>query len=433
MKRESLRVVLVFVVLFGALYAFFIYASYNNSVGTCFLIDENGKRISRKSYISVTSLDFENTGMFSAEISNMFRHQYRDRHEELLNVNEKYLITRGYRFFANTRKDGYVEVLSNGWRLYDDEGPVFKLNNSDCDLIWYDENGLSVVEGNNHLYGYIDKDYNYVIEEQFSFCTRFYENGMAMVSTPDGQTGMINTKGEYVIPLSNKIQNIVLPFDTLVAIEDINGEYTFWNENGQRVFDETYDDASSFDGGLASVEKDGKYFVINIKGEIIAESEDPAFVCDGMAIVINKDGCRGVIDADGNTIIPYDYSSIGFIDENKNFIVGQNDLYGVLDRNGNVVVPIKYNDLFSEACGLRRVIGENNLHGYVNSEGEEVIKCQFEDAAGFEENGLARVKVDGLYGFIDTEGNWKIDPIYSGATGFNAKYGVAIVSLPKHR
>ena len=402
--------------------------------GKYFLIDEKGERVSDKSYSSVVYA-FEGRDYIGVTV---------ERETFLLSGNYETLYgvvdASGEWIFKPVeeklyfRLDGLVEDTSTG-DLYDGSGLFLSPRKGDAEIRSFSENGLACVKGDDGLYGYIDRDYNYVIEKQFVGASAFFENGLATVTTTENKQGYINANGEFVIP--PKYQDVGLFSDGLVDVRDEDGKYYYYDEEGNLAIDQPYDFAYGFDDGVARVRIDDHYYAIDKQGNVITETTErdplgeymPDF--DGLVIDSDNNGLIGAIDISGIQVIPYEYTSIEKADDNGNMIVGKDGLYGIVDRNNNPLVPIKYDVIVSaDACGMFKVKDNTGLWGYLNPQGEEVTSCRFEEAEAFSANGLALVREkDGLYGYIDTTGNWRIEPVYSDATVFNSKLGVAAVCM----
>ena len=98
-----------------------------------------------------------------------------------------------------------------------------------------------------------------------------------------------------------------------------------------------------------------------------------------LAIVTNKDGKDGLINAAGEWVLPCEY-----------------EVYSM--RNGGVYDEVDVKD------GLILVKDEDDKYGYMNMKGEEEIPCQYEDVGYFSKNGLAEVQKDGKWGFVNETG-----------------------------
>ena len=109
----------------------------------------------------------------------------------------------------------------------------------------------------------------------------------------------------------------------------------------------------------------------------------------------------GVIDANENIIIPFEYDYIFDYSEEK-FAACKQDKWGYIDINNNTVIDFVYSDAWSFSEGLApvgQIIDEKELYGYIDSNGNYIISPQYGYAESFHKNGLACV------GFIDTWGD----------------------------
>jgi len=146
--------------------------------------------------------------------------------------------------------------------------------------------------------------------------------------------------------------------------------------------------------------------------------------------IYNSRGGRmaaGLIDNDGNLVVPFIYSQIGAFDFNEDIIfrdglarvmsLENGGLYGFIDQTGREVVPLIYERAGHFSEGLARV-RYGGLDGFIDTTGEVVIPFQYERAQDFSE-GLALVRMDGMSGFIDQAGTQVIPFSFDSAFGFN--------------
>lgn len=140
----------------------------------------------------------------------------------------------------------------------------------------------------------------------------------------------------------------------------------------------------------------------------------------GLYSFYDESGKWGYIDKEGTVILEpqwdlaYDFY-LGY------GIVSKNSLWGLIDRNGNEIIPLIYQNigninvdltsLFNPKFLLRAKL--NDLWGYIDQTGAVKIPFIYEGANQFSD-GLAAVKVGVKYGFIDEKGELKIPAIYDG-------------------
>jgi hypothetical protein len=171
-------------------------------------------------------------------------------------------------------------------------------------------NGLAVVQDpKTELYGFVNKKGEVAISLSYKYATSFSDD-LALVRVKSGKYGYINNQEEIVIPTiyddansfseglatvekANKEMVIdkkgeliyTLPknqsFDgayhdgLIVVVKDRDGnwwsdddqKYGYLDTKGEVVIDFIYDDAYDFEDGIAEVERNGREFSINTKGE----------------------------------------------------------------------------------------------------------------------------------------------------------------------
>ena len=167
----------------------------------------------------------------------------------------------------------------------------------------------------------------------YEFLYHFRE-GLARVEA-DGKYGYIDKEGKEVVSLKYESTG---EFSEGLARVEADGKWGYIDKEGKEVVSPKYEEADDFRGGLARVRADGKcgyidkegkevispeyeesrYFGKNIesliapfKGEYNYDYEYEGEFSDGLIAVI-KDGKAGVINQEGEVIIPtiYDYISI---------------------------------------------------------------------------------------------------------------------------
>lgn len=160
-----------------------------------------------------------------------------------------------------------------------------------------------------------------------------------------------------------------------------NKKIGFTNVQGDWVIQPIYDEAEEFD--------DYAYAFVKLKGK------------------------WGLIDQQGNTVLPFEYTK-AYADELENVrIVMKGGRYGLVNlATGKESLPCIYEDLYyaESLYDLPQVIVivKNKKAGIINFAGQEIVACQFD--TGKEpffslESGFFRVKQNSLAGVMDSKGN----------------------------
>lgn len=113
-------------------------------------------------------------------------------------------------------------------------------------------------------------------------------------------------------------------------------------------------------------------------------------------------------------------NKVRFVDEELE------QLYGVIDKEGNEIVPCTYNSI-SSYCEGRAVVKKNGKYGFINKQGQEIVPCIYDDVSCFSE-GLAVVRRNKLYGYVDSVGKEVLPCVYS--TAYDFSEGLACVYKP---
>jgi hypothetical protein len=122
------------------------------------------------------------------------------------------------------------------------------------------------------------------------------------------------------------------------------------------------------------------------------------------------------IDLNGKELFKKDLTSIPLDFDNNYFIVGGNGGDGMIDSNGNVLVPFKYCRINSFQEGLSTVACSYWKWGAINLNGDNIIPCIYDDIGCHFIQGINWVKEGGLCGLIDTSGKL-ITPLIYDAIG----------------
>lgn len=198
-------------------------------------------------------------------------------------------------------------------------------------------------------WGYVNEYGSIVIPAQYNFASEFDANGYAVVAERWGVAKVINSRGSTVISLNSRVsypeersrrpvqENYYLPdsfglesigmfaFDHgMIRLRYIQYDYKKETEIVRDRDVLVYEDGSLFpipsdyslrgySCGVLLLEKNGKYGFMDYTGKWIAQpiyTYAQPFI-EGLAVIGFEDGKKGMIDTDGNIIMPfrYDYLS----------------------------------------------------------------------------------------------------------------------------
>lgn len=168
--------------------------------------------------------------------------------------------------------------------------------------------------------------------------------------------------------LSEEYENMMVN-DNRVATVCLNGKWGLINCKGEVVYPFKSDCAIGFTDGFASIEVNGKYGFINEKFEM--------FVKPKYDLVFNIHE--------------------GFVS------VCKNKKWGVMDSSGNLIIPVQYDFIFEFYDGMAQVEFKNKF-GYFNKKGQLAIPLKYDKADPYFKDGRAKVVLGRKTTFIDKNG-----------------------------
>jgi len=306
-----------------------------------------------------------------------------------IDKNKKLLGNKFY-YYAKNYSEGLAWVLlkDNGkWGIINKQGQVI-IDFEITEGTYFHENLSPVRVGgswgneDNQIigkWGFVNNTGKPVIPAKYEQVYRFSE-GLAFVQL-NGRNAVINKKGELIT--SFKFDESFSIFKEGMARVKIGKKWGYINNNGKISIPIKYNQASSFNEGLALVESKNEIYFINklgkkhlLKHQLPKNYIPSTTFYNGLARIMDKEK-QGAGSVKG----------IGFI-----------------NKKGEIIIsPKKYINagIFSE--GLVWVVTKKYLSGYINTFGEKVTKIKYTYTSDFK-NGYAYVEKKGKAGYINKDG-----------------------------
>ncbi len=165
---------------------------------------------------------------------------------------------------------------------------------------------------------------------------------------------------------TKRITIVTLPYllETVTTDLKTKNEYTL-NEK-------SFDNKKALLYDLIIALKNGKFGVINPKGEVIIGNkyDDITFSENTREFFVKSEDKKGVLSLGGDTKIPLNYSEIQWLDTDLRLYYVKKDNYtGVLDRNGKILIHIEYNEIGidSKLFPKNKIKNQMLMWIYVNS------------------------------------------------------------------
>lgn len=160
-----------------------------------------------------------------------------------------------------------------------------------------------------------------------------------------------------------------------------------------------WDELTAIAEGTGAGKKDGKWVLVNKKGEAKSDERFEKVIVD----------------------------ENGFCSKQKRIFVMNDGKYYIVDTKGEKVGELTFEDAKAFTEDGYAAVCSDGKWGFVDEDGKLVIDYTFENAQSFQ-NDYAAVCIDGLWGYIDEDGNQIIDPEFTLATHFSSK-GTAVVQV----
>lgn len=357
-------------------------------------------------------------------------------------------------------KEGYLKVKKNGsYGIITIDGKKI-INCEYNDIIsdgYYNEktkytkSGFLVqIKGDDgYKYGYINTEGKEIVDSTYSELSRINEyedeKTVYLISKSNGKTGLIKN-GKQVIENElgdityDRITNLlVVGKGTKFGVETLEGkqivpiEYDYINVGGEYI--------NAIKGNIREV------FDTN-GNKIDTKNSSYQKVSKNYGIVIDEENNYNIVDSSGKPLLSEKYVYIEYF-KNDLFIVTKDGLTGLVNANGNVVVPLKYSSIqrISDSEMLEAIILENNQVDLIDASGkvttgfenakvekkDDFIRLIAKDGVKyFDLNGNEKKYQDfesnnqifascnnGKWGFVDSKGNVVVDYIYDMVTEQN--------------
>jgi len=249
--------------------------------------------------------------------------------------------------------------------LLDEQGKELKRFSSQYEVTVDDKENLGICERNGHREYFDLLTGNLVPAAKVESVNGFH------VFRKDLLYGIEDQNGKEVIsPKFDKI-SFINP-GLIIATDHSSYKTGIIDINQQQLVPFIYDDLDGSKNGKIIACKEGKYGMINTKGEILIDFKYKLYFYfdeNGMAEVY--DDKHGVIDTTGKTIIPLIFNTLFNTKttektEQTYYSAEKNGRWGLMDAHGKVLLPFEY--------GYVSVGSDDLKNGWVNVEDTARIK-----------------------------------------------------------
>lgn len=282
-----------------------------------------------------------------------------------IDTNEKTIIPFNFSYTTAFGPDGYAAVQQNGkWGLIDRSGKFVMQPTYDDTLLCTE--GLCRVK-NGERYGFITMDGKQAIEPTWKWVSGFH-NGLCVVQRIGLQFGVINKKGDYVVP-GDFDELSIAPVDSIVRVKQF-GKYGYYSIKGKQITACVFADAGDFSEGLAPISylvgQFRQYGYITKNGKLAFRTPKYNYLKEmhqDMAAAGEYKNL-GYINRFGQVVMEPQFEDAGDFHEDYAKIALK-DKYGYLNNGGHIIVPPQFDEVGDFHKGLAWAV-KGDMVGYIN-------------------------------------------------------------------
>ena len=320
---------------------------------------------------------------------NLFK-VYLNKKVGLINSNGEILWKPDFNFITDVDSYGFVKGIGESKQQLINVND-FRVSKAYKQISDFDSRGLSIIQGENNLFGLVDKDLKTILEPQFNTIGAIGEFDLVPVSKDivgkGIKYGFINLKGIEVIPLEYENVGKINKKGLLVVKEIVSCNL---DAKGKRI-------------GTCKADK-----VIDVNGStvILPITKYPDAgkinysVTDSMVhncIVVraykNEDKNKYakfmlVRGEDFKVLTPEPFDIVQAVSKNQFFFVRLNGLWGTLDTTGKYLAKCQFKTAPMASEGYYLVQHDNGKYGYLDQRGKLQVSPDYETLEPFK-NGFA--------------------------------------------
>ena len=287
------------------------------------------------------------------------------------------------------------------------------------------------------------------------WCDDFAENEIASV-IKNGYSGHINNFNQFVSFMNDK--KIIMPseydfirdfiYDNAPVL--LNGKWGIVDSNLKLVIPCNFEYIEPISNTLFKFKKGDKWGLVGLSGNLIANAEYISILheTDNLLKVeshvqngSSTKSCYGFLDCEGNILVPAECKTISRIElGNDIFFIAEKDYEkGIIDQNGNIIVPLIYNYI-SDGVGGYFYCSNGKINSFYKFNGEHYIYINDDyaqaitipsdyDYAAYIGYGLIKVSKADDWGLMEMSGEIIAEPQYASIETFDdgfAKVGITL-------
>lgn len=260
----------------------------------------------------------------------------------------------------------------------------------------------------NFFMGVINSKGETLIPIEYSHIIPVMDNSNIFPASKNGKYGFINIHNIVIIPF---IYDRVSAFENGLASVEIDHKFGMIDRNNKIIipFNDYDDFYLKFKSGIAVFSTNGrtKYGLINNKGKIVVNNiyDEIINFYDSEYYYVRRSNKVGVIDSFGKIIIPLLYDNINFVNMpiNNVFIFTLDKKMGIIDKNNKILIPNNYENI---SIGYNVIsLYKNGCFELMNNDFSLISKTRFKNYCSSNQEKISVQDENGKSYNIDKNGN----------------------------
>ena len=187
----------------------------------------------------------------------------------------------------------------------------------------------------NDKYGVISKDGNTIIENKYNYIQYLFDNYF-IVGGDSGKSGIINDKGEELLPINYEV---IQKLDNSDIIQALTG-------NTLELYNKQIGKIVSMENGKLEINNNYIKVYSTTQTEYVgldgSLKSDFDIFPDNTLFASEKDGMWGFVDKNNNVKIDYQYDKVTELNELGFAGIKKDGKWGVIDKEGNIILEPTY-------------------------------------------------------------------------------------------
>ena len=224
-------------------------------------------------------------------------------------------------------KPKYYSIISDGY--YDTDTQ-------------YDNAGyiVGIKTDSGYKYGYVSPKGKEILGCEYNLIKRILEidndDGAYLITSKNGKIGL---NRNVQVKIRNEYEAIEYDSINKILSAEKNGKYGVYDLDGNMILPTQYEELQ-FAGKIITAQKDGRQLVFDANGSLQKDSEYIHIMptkSENYFITIKNNGKYGLVDNNNDVLMDNKYDYLEYAFENY-FIFSSDGKFGVIDNAGNVIV-----------------------------------------------------------------------------------------------